>query len=175
LHALVLSSFPKRTQQLCCMCPATCPSLPLSKEKLDQTQLHVPSLGAREKGEGEGEGRLNNWNQGKRGSLGPAGNNQQRKKSRKPILEGRIIAPRLAQKLSKKHEVRPISFSWLAFTPRFQTKGKGKKTKKWKGWCSCTLTQGILTKWTDLCRTKDEWTHAQTLTLETWTILNAWT
>jgi len=25
--------------------------------------------------------------------------------------------------------------------PRFHTKGKGKKNKKWKGWCSCTLTQ----------------------------------
>jgi hypothetical protein len=27
------------------------------------------------------------------------------------------------------------------YYPRFQTKGKGKKNKKWKGWCSCTLTQ----------------------------------
>jgi len=54
-------------------------SLPLSEENLTKPQLHVPFLGVREKK--EGEGRLNNRNHGKRGSLGPAGNNQQRKES----------------------------------------------------------------------------------------------
>ena len=104
---------------------------PFPKKNLTKPQLHVTSLGEREKG--DGEGRLNNWNHGKRGSPGPAGNSQQRKKSRKPRLEGRTIAPRPSQKLSKKHEVRPISFSWLAFTPSFRQKGKGRKLKNGRG------------------------------------------
>jgi len=59
----------------------------------------VPSLSVREKG--EGEGRLNSRNHGKGRILGPAGNNHQRKKSRKSRLEGRAIPPRPAKKLSK--------------------------------------------------------------------------
>jgi hypothetical protein len=73
-------------------------SPPFPKKNLTKPQLHVPSFGVREKGEGEGEGRLNNRNHGKRGSLGPTGNNQERKKSRKSRLEGRTIPPRPAKK-----------------------------------------------------------------------------
>jgi hypothetical protein len=51
----------------------------------------------KEKGEGEGEGRLNSRDHRKKWSLGPAGNNRQMKKSRKSRLEGRTIPPRPAQ------------------------------------------------------------------------------
>jgi len=51
----------------------------------------------KEKREGEGEGRLNSRDHRKKGSLGPAGNNRQMKKSRKSRLEGRTIPPRPAQ------------------------------------------------------------------------------
>jgi len=37
----------------------------------------------------------------KKKSLGPTGNSQQRKKGRKPRLEGRTIPPRPTQRLSK--------------------------------------------------------------------------
>jgi hypothetical protein len=49
---------------------------PFPKKNLTKPQLHMPSLGVREEGEGEGERRLNSQNHGKKGSLGPTGNNQ---------------------------------------------------------------------------------------------------
>jgi len=70
---------------------------PFQNKNLTKPQLHVPSLGMKEKGEGEGEGRLNSRDHRKKGSLGPAGNNRQMKKSRKSRLEGRTIPPRPAQ------------------------------------------------------------------------------
>jgi hypothetical protein len=72
---------------------------PFPKKNLTKPQLHMPSLGVREKG--EGEGRLNCRNHGKKGSLRPTRNSQQRKKGRKPRLKGRTIPPRPAQRLSK--------------------------------------------------------------------------
>jgi len=144
LHALVPFPLPKMSCMLLFFPPsqrelnnsAACAqqhalsSLPLSKENLTKPQLHVPSLGVREKG--EGEGRLNNQNHGKKTSLGPAGNSQQKKKGRKPRLEGRTIPPRPAQRLSKnvRYDQYP-SLGWLL--PQISDKKEREENSKMKG------------------------------------------
>jgi hypothetical protein len=70
-------------------------------------------------------------------------------------FEGITIPPRPAQKLSKEREVRLISFPWLVVTPYFRQKGR-EENSKIEGVVFLHLTQGILTKWTDLSRAKDK-------------------
>jgi len=163
---------PKKSSTTLLHVPSSMPFLlfPFPKKNLTKPQLHVPSLGIREKG--EGEGTLNSRNHGKKGSLGPARNNSRGRRAKNRDLREEPYHQDLLKDCLKTWGKTNILLLAGCY-PIFQTKGKWKKTRKWKRWCSCTLTQGILTKWTDLCRIKDEWTHAQTLTQDTWMILNA--
>ena len=113
LHALVPFPLPKMSCMLLFFPPSqkelnhstacaqqhALSSLPLSKEKLDQTPAACALLG--HKREGRGRGNVEQPKSWKKREPRAGQKQQQRKKGKKPRLEGRTIPPRPAQRLSK--------------------------------------------------------------------------